>query len=227
MNKTFSIWWTLLALFFVSCSGEKTREANSSRPEVKLEEASLGLNAAELDTATFAGGCFWCTEAYFERVKGVKAVVSGYAGGTTPNPTYKQVSYGQTDYAESVQVYYDPEVVDYATLLEVFFATIDPTQLNRQGPDVGEQYRSVVYFDNEKEGKLAKEYVEKLRNSGRYNNPIATKVEPFTNFYVAEDYHQDYYELNPNDPYVVSVARPKVKKFVKEYPELLKEKYKK
>lgn len=226
MIKTFSIWSTFFALFFISCSNEPAREKNSTT-EVKIEEANLVLNPSELDTATFAGGCFWCTEAYFERVKGVKAVVSGYAGGTTPNPTYKQVSYGQTDYAESVQVYYDPDVVDYGTLLKVFFATIDPTQVNRQGPDVGEQYRSVVYYANKEEGEMAKEYVEDLSESGEYNKPIATKVEPFTNFYIAEDYHQDYYELNPNDPYVTSVARPKVKKFVREYPELLKEEYKK
>ncbi|WP_051049892.1 peptide-methionine (S)-S-oxide reductase MsrA [Nafulsella turpanensis] len=226
MIKTLSIWSTLFSLLLLACSSGPASE-EGGRQELKIETASLELQASELDTATFAGGCFWCTEAYFERVKGVKAVVSGYSGGTTPNPTYKQVSYGQTDYAEAVQVYYDPEVVDYATLLKVFFATIDPTQVNRQGPDVGEQYRSVVFYDGKKEKKLATEYVEKLSVSGKYRKPIATKVQPLTNFYVAEDYHQDYYELNPNDPYVVSVARPKVKKFVKEYPELLKEKYKK
>lgn len=226
MIKSLSIWSTLCSLLLIACSSGPANKEDKGAA-LSIEKTSMELVASELDTATFAGGCFWCTEAYFERVKGVKEVVSGYAGGTTPNPTYRQVSYGETDYAESVQVYYDPDVVDYATLLKVFFATIDPTQLNRQGPDVGEQYRSVVFYGSPQEEELAKEYVEKLSESGKYKAPIVTKIEPFTNFYIAEEYHQDYYELNPNDPYVVSVARPKVKKFVKEYPELLKEEYKK
>ena len=217
-----------LIVFFISGS---IACSNSSREEARSEEINaqntlaLDYQGQNLDTATFAGGCFWCTEAYFERVRGVQKVVSGYSGGTSPNPTYKDVSAGKTDYAEAVEVYYDPNVVSYQKLLQVFFATMDPTQLNRQGPDIGEQYRSIVFFHNPKQEKEAKEYIAKLTASGQYDKPIVTTVEPYEKFYVAEDYHQDYYRINPKDPYVRSVARPKVKKFEKEYQDLLKREY--
>ena len=203
--------------------------SESSQKKRGLERVNLNntmeLDYQELDTATFAGGCFWCTEAYFERVEGVKKVISGYSGGTTPNPTYQEVSAGRTNYAEAVEVYFDPNEVSYQTLLQVFFATMDPTQLNRQGPDIGEQYRSVVFFHDQQQQNLAQEYIQKLSESGKYNKPIVTKVQPYERFYVAEDYHQDYYELNPRDPYVRQVARPKVEKLEKEYQELLKPEY--
>lgn len=208
---------------FACSSGEKKQEEDQEL--LKKEQATLSSQTASLDTATFAGGCFWCTEAYFERVKGVKEVVSGYVGGTTPNPTYQEVSYGRTDYAEGVQVFYDPSQVSYATLVKVFFATMDPTQLNRQGPDVGEQYRSVVFPHTGRQKEIVSAYMQELEQSGQYSKPIVTTIEPFEKFYNAEKYHQDYYKLNPSDPYVRSVARPKVRKFEKEFKDILKKEF--
>lgn len=214
---------TGLLVALASCqSDQNQRTAISS---LDNDTAGLNLQAQKLDTATFAGGCFWCTEAYFERVKGVKLVVSGYSGGTSPNPTYKQVSAGKTDHAESIQLYYDSTEVGYGELLKVFFATMDPTQLNRQGPDVGAQYRSIVFYHNQRQQQQAQDYIEHLEASGQYSSPVVTTVEPYRRFYLAEDYHQDYYRLNPNDPYVRSVTRPKVKKFEKEFQAMLKQEY--
>lgn len=181
---------------------------------------------ARLDTAYFASGCFWCTEAVFERVEGVVDVVSGYAGGDRPNPTYRQVSAGITNYAEAVRIAFDPEVVSYKMLIEFFYASHNPTQLNRQGPDYGKQYRSEIYYRTEEEKQWATERKEYLDKSGKYDSKVVTLITEFTNFYEAEDYHQDYYEHNPNQPYVYSVSRPKVEKFMKEYKEFLKDKYK-
>jgi len=200
--------------------------------ESSSQTASEGTKALDtqsipdgLEQATFAGGCFWCVEAVFERLRGVDAAISGYAGGQEPNPIYKAVSYGKTTHAESVTVLYDPTVVSYATLLKVFFATHDPTQLNRQGPDVGEQYRSAVFYHDDEQKEQVEAYIEELEVEGAFRKPIVTQVQKAGAFYVAEDYHQDFYEHNPNQPYVVSVTRPKVKKFEKEFPGLLKAEY--
>ncbi|MBL6446207.1 peptide-methionine (S)-S-oxide reductase MsrA [Fulvivirga sp. 29W222] len=182
--------------------------------------------AAKLDTAIFASGCFWCTEAVFERVKGVEDVVSGYSGGTKTNPTYEEVGEGRTDYAESVRVLFNPDVVTYEELVEMFFASHDPTQLNRQGPDIGKQYRSAIFYRTASQREIAKKVMAKLESSRKYDKPIVTEVTKFTSFYEAEDYHQNYYELHPNQPYVASVSRPKVEKFMKEYKNKLKDKYK-
>lgn len=216
----------LFALTAVYCTAPSQNTQNDQSAE-RLTVSPASLTEAEkeqLDTATFAGGCFWCTEAVFERTKGVKSVISGYTGGTQKNPTYKQVSAGMTDHAEAVQIYYDPEVITYQQLLEVFFGTMDPTQLNRQGPDVGEQYRSAVFYHDQEQQRLAESYMDKLGASGKYDEPIVTQLVPFEKFWVAEDYHQDYYELNPGNPYIQSVAKPKVKKFKKNFPDLLKDK---
>lgn len=211
-----------LLLALASCQSDQKQQAAALTPDT----AGLNLQAQELDTATFAGGCFWCTEAYFERVRGVKLVVSGYSGGTSPDPNYKEVSAGKTDHAESIQLYYNPEIVSYQELLRVFFATMDPTQLNRQGPDVGAQYRSIVFYHNQRQQEQAQDYVKQLDESGKYSSPVVTAVEPYRRFYQAEDYHQDYYRINPNDPYVRSVTLPKVKKFEKEFQSILKREYK-
>lgn len=203
---------------FCCAAGEDSQDDRTSKaiePEV----------LARLDTAIFASGCFWCTEAIFERVKGVEDVVSGYSGGKKANPSYQEVSAGRTDHAEAVRVVYDPEVVTYKELVEMFFASHDPTQLNRQGPDVGKQYRSAIFYRNNAEKKAAKEVLKKLEDSGKYKQPIVTEITAFTNFFEAEDYHQNYYEIHPNEPYVASVSRPKVEKFMKEYKHKLKEKY--
>lgn len=175
-----------------------------------------------LEKATFASGCFWCTEAVYERVKGVESVVSGYAGGKTPNPTYEEVCSGSTGYAEAVQITYDPSVITYDELLEIFWRTHDPTTLNRQGNDVGTQYRSVIFYHNDEQKKLAEEYKKKLDQSGAWDKPIVTQIVPFTNFYKAENYHQNYYENNPNQGYCAFVIAPKVEKFEKVFKNKLK-----
>lgn len=162
--------------------------------------------------ATFGGGCFWCTEALFERVKGVKSAVSGYAGGPKENPTYKEVCSGATGHAEVIQVEYDPKQVSYETLLEIFFDTHDPTTLNRQGADEGTQYRSIILYHDEAQKQAA----EKVRKAvaKNYKDPITTEVVALKKFYVAEEYHQDYFAKNPNAPYCVVVIRPKLQKFL-------------
>ncbi|MFB6163871.1 MAG: peptide-methionine (S)-S-oxide reductase MsrA [Haloarculaceae archaeon] len=162
--------------------------------------------------ATFGGGCFWCVEAAFEELAGVTDVTSGYAGGHVADPTYEQVCSGQTGHAEVVQLTYDPDVVSYDELLEVFFTIHDPTQLNRQGPDVGSQYRSIVLTHDDDQRETAEAYVEALDAEGGYDDPVVTEVEPLETFYRAEEYHQDYFAKNPNDAYCTMHARPKVEK---------------
>ncbi|MEQ9442436.1 MAG: peptide-methionine (S)-S-oxide reductase MsrA [Cyclobacteriaceae bacterium] len=221
MNKVILIIsFVFSAVYCTSPTQEATSNEGYNVQPASLTEAEK----QELDTATFAGGCFWCTEAVFERVKGVKSVVSGYSGGEQANPTYEQVGAGLTDHAEAIEIYYDSKVITYQQLLEVFFGTHDPTQLNRQGPDVGKQYRSAVFYHNPEQQKLAEQYMEKLDESGKYNKPIVTQLVPYKKFWIAEDYHQDYYEHNPGNPYIQSVTKPKVKKFQKNYAELLKDK---
>jgi len=163
--------------------------------------------------ATFGGGCFWCTEALFERVKGVKSAVSGYTAGKTENPTYKQVCSGLTGHAEVIQVEYDPKQVSYETLLEIFFDTHDPTTLNKQGADEGTQYRSIILYHDDAQ-KQAAEKIKKA-SAANYKDPITTEIVPLKKFYVAEDYHQDYFAKNPNAPYCAFVIRPKLQKFLK------------
>ncbi|EMR02871.1 peptide-methionine (S)-S-oxide reductase MsrA [Cesiribacter andamanensis] len=190
-----------------------------------LQKAPAQQQADGIARAVFASGCFWCTEAVFERVEGVQEVVSGYAGGTSPNPTYKKVSAGLTDYAEAVLVYYDSTKVSYETLLEVFFHSHDPTQLNRQGPDIGKQYRSSILYNSRYQEQLARAYMARLSEQKVFPRAIVTQLEPLTKFWRAEAYHQDYYELHPDDPYIKAVSAPKVRKFEKEYPHLLKKSY--
>ncbi len=218
MKQLFYFFTGIFLISSISCA-QPSRTSEIPAETVLLQDG--------LGVATFAGGCFWCVEAVFERVKGVEDAVSGYSGGKEKDPTYKQVSYGRTSHAEAVQITYDPDMVSYEDLVTIFFATIDPTQLNRQGPDVGAQYRSIVFYHNEEQQKIAEQHIKKLSTSGKYNKEIVTTVEPYDIFYVAEDYHQNFYELNPNQPYVVNVTRPKVEKFLKLFPDKLKDKYKK
>lgn len=214
----------ILSLLMIACSGGQQAQGQLQESQFTVEPAAITASEAQnLDTATFAGGCFWCVEAVFERVKGVKSVVSGYAGGDRPDPTYQEVAAGRTNYAESVQIFYNPEEVSYRELLEVFFGTHDPTQLNRQGPDVGKQYRSEVFYHNQRQQELARSYMEQLSRSGKYEDEIVTKLSPLEKFYLAEDYHQNYYEHNPNDRYIVNIAVPKIEKFKKNFPNMLKE----
>lgn len=175
-----------------------------------------------LSKAYFASGCFWCVEAIFEEVKGVKEVISGYSGGKIKNPTYQQVSSGRTRHAEAVEVYYDPNTVSYETLVKVFFGSHDPTTPDRQGPDRGPQYRSAVFYQNDKEREYVENYIAQLDASGEYNSKIVTEVVPFDIFYDAEDYHQNYEKNNPYNPYVQAVSIPRLNRFKAKFPELLK-----
>lgn len=177
---------------------------------------------SDLQNATLAGGCFWCLEAVYEQLEGVEEVVSGYAGGHIPNPTYEQVCTGRTGHAEVVQITYHPDVVSYKEILEVFFDIHDPTTLNRQGADVGTQYRSAIFYHNEEQKKIAEEMIRELDASGAWNDPIVTQVEPLDTFYRAEDYHQEYFRKHPNQGYCRAVVAPKVSKFRKHFVAKLK-----
>jgi peptide-methionine (S)-S-oxide reductase len=174
------------------------------------------------DTATFGNGCFWCTEAIFSELKGVLKVTSGYSGGTTKNPTYKEVCTGLTGHAECLQIVYDPTVISYEELLEVFWKTHDPTTLNRQGNDVGTQYRSVIFYHNEQQKALAEKYKKELNEARVFPNPVVTEIVPMKVFYPAENYHQEYYKLNGHEPYCQFVIRPKIEKFRKVFKNKLK-----
>ena len=165
------------------------------------------------EVATLAGGCFWCTEGVFSMVKGVEKVEPGYSGGSVSNPTYEQVSAGTTGHAEAVQVSFDPSEISFKIILEIFFATHNPTTLNRQGPDVGTQYRSVIFYHNEEQKVTAEKAIAELNEEGIWNAPIVTQIEPFKAFYVAETYHEDYYKQHPNQPYCQQVITPKLAKF--------------
>lgn len=218
----YSILFLIAALF--SCNAKQTEvvKAEAQMP-AKVSAAQLEKSAK----ATFAGGCFWCIEAVFERVEGVQEAVSGYTAGQTKNPTYSAVGNGTTGHTEAVEVYYDPAVISYAKLIELFFASHDPTQLNRQGPDVGTQYRSGAYYRTEEEHAIIDKQIAYLEKSGKYTKPIVTEVAALDIFYLAEDYHQDYYEHHPENSYVRNVSKPKVEKFMKQFPDVLKAAYKK
>ncbi|HEX9503194.1 MAG TPA: peptide-methionine (S)-S-oxide reductase MsrA [Patescibacteria group bacterium] len=176
----------------------------------------------KLQTAIFGGGCFWCTEAIFLRLKGVESVDSGYAGGHVTNPTYEQVSMGNTGHAEAIQIEFDPSIVKYADLLNVFMATHDPTTLNRQGNDVGEQYRSAIFYTTDQQRDEANAFIKQLENDGVYDDPIVTEVKPLDKFWPAESYHRRYYDQNQNKPYCQLVISPKIAKLRAKFAPLLK-----
>lgn len=206
-----------LALFIFSCS-KVDKKDNSLNANTKKETTM----PEKLDTAVFGAGCFWCVEAIFQRLKGVQFVESGYAGGTVENPTYQQVCAGYTGHAEVARITYDPSVISFEELLEVFWTTHDPTTLNRQGADIGTQYRSVIFYQNDEQ----KEIAERSKNevgAKLWDDPVVTEISPLTNFYKAEDYHQNYYNENPNQGYCMAVINPKVSKFKKKFADKLKE----
>ncbi len=176
----------------------------------------------ELQTAVFAGGCFWCLEAVFVRVNGVKSAESGYMGGKVKNPAYREVCTGTTGHAEVVRITFDPAEVSYEDLLEVFFAVHDPTTLNQQGNDVGTQYRSAIFYVDEEQRRLAEQAISRLEDAHVWPEPVVTAVEPAGPFYRAEDYHQDYFANNPNQPYCQFIVAPKVRKFLKTFPQKVK-----
>ena len=175
-----------------------------------------------LQTATLAGGCFWCLEAVFDEVKGVHSVESGYAGGQMDNPSYRAVCNGDTGHAEVIQVHFDPNIVSYRDLLNVFFAIHDPTTMNRQGADVGTQYRSAIFYHDDEQKKIAEELIKDLNSQKIWDRPIVTEVAKLDKFYMAEDYHQEYFARNPYQPYCQAVVAPKVSKFRKHFLDMLK-----
>lgn len=207
------------SIFLFSCGNGNTQTvtkeeiANAEPVEVPMEN--------NMARAYFASGCFWCVEAIYESVTGVEEVISGYAGGHTKNPTYESSNTGTTGHAEAVEVIYDPEVIDFSTLVEIYFGSQNPTQVNGQGPDRGSQYRSIVFFQNQEQ----KEIIENIKAevAKNYDEPIAAEVLPFQKFWIAEDYHQDYEKLNPGNPYIQNVSIPRLNRFKEKFPELLKE----
>jgi peptide-methionine (S)-S-oxide reductase len=205
----------LLLLMATVSFAQKKGSANPSSMNNQTEKNELAL-------ATFGNGCFWCTEAIFQRLKGVSKVVSGYAGGKVKKPTYKEVCSGLTGHAEVIQITYDPKVITFPELLEVFWQTHDPTTLNRQGADVGTQYRSVVFYHTPEQKQLAEAYKKKLNESGAFDKPIVTEISPISEYYPAEDYHQNYYNLNGEAPYCSYVIQPKIDKFKKVFKAKLK-----
>jgi methionine-S-sulfoxide reductase len=208
----------------ISARASAQSVASPSAPSAQRPVAGTAASATadKLEVATFGSGCFWCTEAVFERLKGVRSVVSGYSGGEVPDPTYEQVSSGTSGYAEVVQITFDPAMISFADLLRVFWQTHDPTTLNRQGPDVGPQYRSAVFYHSDAQRKIAEQYKRQLDDSGGFKSPIVTEIAAYKNFYPAEKYHQDYFELNPAQRYCALVIRPKVEKFQKDFKDLLR-----
>lgn len=209
MNHKTLLGILLITIFSISV----TISQNTTKREQKMTEL-----------ATFGGGCFWCTEAIFQELEGVESVVAGYAGGKTKNPSYEDICTGTTGHAEVIQITYDKDKIKYELLLDVFFKTHNPTTLNRQGADRGTQYRSAVFYHTEKQKFIAEKMIQALTNTKVFNNPIVTEVTAITNYYQAENYHQDYYANNPNNGYCNVVINPKLTKFMKEYKDKLKKK---
>jgi len=218
--KNFKYLFPFLFVIFLVVNGCNKKETNAQSE--KINEKDVQMNEAGLEKATFGSGCFWCTEAIFENLNGVTSVVSGYTGGQVENPTYEEVCSGTTGHAEVTQITYDPSVITFDELLEVFWKTHDPTTLNRQGNDVGTQYRSAIFYHNEEQKELAEKYRAELDKSGAWSDPIVTEISAVTKFYPAEDYHQDYYANNPNQGYCAFVIAPKLEKFEKVFKDKLK-----
>jgi peptide-methionine (S)-S-oxide reductase len=206
---------TSLAVFSAGCDP-------STKPHQTIMANETIQDGKKYDTATFATGCFWCTEAVFQELKGVKKTISGFSGGTVPHPSYEQVCTGTTGHAECLQIIYDPAVITFDDLLEVFWEVHDPTSLNKQGNDEGTQYRSAIFYHNEEQRQKAEHYKSELNKNGAYDKPIVTEITAYTKFYPAEDYHQDYYRLHGTQPYCFLVIKPKVDKFEKVFKNKLK-----
>ena len=224
MTKLLSAALGLGILALTACGSEQSAQAQTTPAGGAASTAGFApKDLTGLSQATFAGGCFWAQEEAFEEIKGVKQVVSGYAGGTVPHPTYEQVAGQQTGHTETVNIYYDPKVVSYQTLADIFFrASHDPTTLNRQGHDTGPEYRSAVFYRTPQEKATIEATIAKVNASKEYSDKIVTQVAPFTEFWPAEDYHQGYYRLNPDNPYISTVSAHKVAHVRKEFPQCLK-----
>ena len=216
-NSTFLLFITLITL--VSCNSNSQIKQNHANNNILQEPIEIEpINGIE--RAYFASGCFWCVEAIYESVKGVKEVISGYSGGHTENPTYESSNTGRTGHAESVEVYYDSSIVSFETLVDVYFGSQNPAQINGQGPDHGSQYRSIIFYQNETQKKIIEEKKEELGK--KLDKKIAAEVMPFQKFWKAEEYHQDYEKRNPGNPYIQNVSIPRLLRFQKKFPELIK-----
>lgn len=221
MNKAIAL-VSIIGVFIGVFSCSSTPESGRAKTEKYEVPAVDNTNYGKLDTAYFASGCFWAVEGIFDSLKGVKEAESGYSGGNSENPTYREVSSETTGHAETVAVYYDPKIIGYASLLEVYFASQDPTQVNGQGPDRGSSYRSLVFYTNAEEQQLATNYKNKLAASGKYKKPIAVQIVPFKAFYRAEEYHQNYDQHHADEPYVASVSIPRIERAQAMFLKLLK-----
>lgn len=213
MNKLLAI---ALAFSTMACQSKEKQTMTESNATNEI------LKKDSLEVATFAGGCFWCTEAIFLEIKGVKTILPGYIGGSTVNPTYEEVSTGRTGHAEATEIVFDPKLISYGELLEIFFATHDPTSLNRQGADVGTQYRSEIFYHNEAQKKTAEDYIALLTLENTFGKPIVTTLSKAPKFYVAEDYHKNYYSRNTNQSYCTYVITPKINKLKERFQDKLK-----
>ena len=213
-----------LFFIFTSCQTfQKETQPALAQNLVSEKEILSPEQLQQYETAYFASGCFWCVEAIFESVKGVKEVVSGYSGGSEENPTYEQVAYGRTRHAEAVEVYYNPQEISFLALVQVFFGSHDPTSLNRQGPDRGAQYRSIAFYKNDMEQQMIQDYIKLLESENVYDQPIVSQVAPFEKFWKAEEYHQDFERKNPNNSYIRAVSIPRLNRFKENFKEYLKE----
>ena len=219
MKNSFTLFY--LVFLLISCKNTGSTQEHDLMAQ-KAQEAVQVKPVDGLERAYFASGCFWCSEAVFESLKGVDHAVSGYSGGDEKNPTYREVSAGTTGHAESVEVFYNPSVISYETLVEVFFGSQDPTTENRQGPDHGTQYRSIAFYQNPDQKKIIENTIARL-NKSTYNGKIVTQVLPFHKFWEAEDYHQNYERNHMSDPYIKGVSIPRINKFKEKFPELLKD----
>jgi peptide-methionine (S)-S-oxide reductase len=216
--------WPLFAFTIAACSAIFWSRGmfGGAEPITAQERPSPAKPPEKRAQATFGGGCFWCTEAFFQKLRGVQSVESGYSGGSVKNPTYRQVCTGKTGHAEVIHITYDPAKIAFADLLEVFWKTHDPTTKDRQGNDVGPQYRSAIFYHTEEQKKLAEAYKKKLDASGAFPAPIVTEIVPFRVFYPAEKYHQNFFANNPRQPYCAVIIRPKLEKFEKVFKDKLR-----
>ncbi len=213
-----------ISVFLVNACSAQESSNEAEEAEYPTKELSAE-QLEELKTAYFAAGCFWCVESIYQHIEGVEQAVSGFSGGEKPNPTYREVASGQTNYAETVRVRFDPDVVTYRQLVKVFYASHNPTILNRVGPDIGPQYRSAIFYVNEKQERIATAIKNKIDASNRYDEPIVTEIVEFEAFYAAGEYHQNYELKHPNDPYVVKVSIPREERTLSQFPELTVEEY--
>lgn len=215
---------SILCIILYNCTvlTDKTEKISPNSDETKLNAINMN-DTANYETAVLAGGCFWCIETIFQDIKGVELVESGYTGGSVKNPTYKEVCTGKTGHAEAVKILFNPDIISYEQLLIVFFHIHNPTTLNQQGADIGTQYRSAIFYLNDNQKSIAEKVISDITDSKLWSDPIVTELNKFDTFYKAEDYHQDYYNNNPEQSYCSMVIAPKVKKFYKEFPHLLKD----